>query len=84
MNKDYLTVKELADILDVSRVTIFNRIKNGQIKAAKVGKMYIIDKKDLVEIIDVELSEESKIKISKGIDKVITEYGDVLKKLGKE
>lgn len=83
-NKQYLSVKELADVLQVSRITIFNRIKNGQIKAEKIGRNYIISKDDLKEIIQGELSDKLKKEIEKGVKKVVEEYGETLKLLGKE
>ena len=39
--KKYLTVKELADLLGISRVAVFKKIKNGQICAEKIGRNYI-------------------------------------------
>lgn len=81
---DYFTVKQLADILRVSRVTIFNRIKNGEIKAEKIGKTYIIPKNQLPEIVGDELSEKLKKEIARGVKKVVSEYGETLKMLGQE
>ncbi len=83
-NKQYLSVKELADILHVSRITVFNRIKNGQIKAEKVGRNYIIAKENLKDVIQGELSDKLKGEIERGVKKVVDEYGDTLKLLGKE
>ncbi len=83
-DKQYLSVKELADILHVSRITVFNRIKNGQIKAEKVGRNYIISKDNLKDIIQGELSDKLKKEIERGVKKVVDEYGDTLKLLGKE
>ncbi len=84
MNKDFYSVKELADLLHLSRITIFNRIKNGKIEAEKVGRNYIIKKKDVDLIILDGLTDKVKSEIEKGVKRVIAEYGDVLKKLGKE
>jgi len=83
-NKQYLSVKELADILHVSRITVFNRIKNGQIKAEKVGRNYIILKDNIKDIVRGELSDKLKKEIERGVKKVVDEYGDTLKLLGKE
>lgn len=82
--KNYFTVTELADILNISRVAVFKKIKNGQIKAEKIGRDYAIFKKDLNGIVRGELTDKSKEEIEKGVTKVVEEYGDVLKKLGKE
>ncbi|MDD4411841.1 MAG: helix-turn-helix domain-containing protein [Bacilli bacterium] len=82
--KSYYTIKELADIMNLSRVTIFNRIKAGKIKAEKVGRNYIIHKKDLEGILGNDLTADDKISIEKGVKKVLNEYGDTIRMLGKE
>jgi excisionase family DNA binding protein len=84
IKKDYLTVKELADILHISRIAVFNKIKNGLIKAEKVGKTYIISKSNLKGILGDKLDEKSKRGIEKGVGRVVKEYGETLKRLGKE
>lgn len=44
--EDYISTTEAAKLLEVSTVTIFNMIKDGRIKAQKVGRNYIINKKN--------------------------------------
>ena len=44
--KDFYTTKELAEILGISRVAVFKKIKNGTIKAQKIGRNFVIFKKD--------------------------------------
>lgn len=82
--KDYFTVKELADLLRVSRITVFNRIKSGKIKAKKIGRNYIIYQKDLMDLSTNQLTENDKQNIEIGVKKVLKEYGDTIKMLGKE
>ena len=84
IKKDYFTVKELADTIGVSRITIFKRIKAGKIKAEKIGRNYIIYKKDLDGFSKNELTSEEKVNIEIGVKKVLKDYGDVIKMLGKE
>lgn len=83
-NNNFLTVKELAGILGISRIAVFNKIKKGQLIAKKVGKTYLIPKDQLVGIINDNLTEEEKINIKIGVNKVIHDYGETLKMLGKE
>ena len=83
-NNSFVTVKQLADILGISRIAVFNKIKKGQLIANKFGKTYLIEKDQLVGIINNDLSEEEKIKMKKGVSKVIHDYGETLKMLGKE
>jgi len=83
-NKNYLTVKELADLLKISRQAIIKKINNGQIKAEKAGRDYIIFKGNLEGILYDDLTDKLKDEIRNGVAKVVREYGDVLKKLGRE
>lgn len=83
MNRnDYLTTGELAQILGVSRVTVFKKIKKGEIKAIKIGRNFVIEKKYLDQIND--LTESQKEEISKSVGKTLKEYGETLRLLGKE
>ncbi len=83
-NKENYSISELAEILNISRQAVLKKIKNNQIYAEKVGRIYIIPKDRLDGIITDELTDNLKKEIEKGIDKVISEYGETLKKLGKE
>jgi len=78
------TVKQLADILGVSRIAVFKKIQNGSIKAKKVGKTYYIPRKELKGLVYSDLSDKLKNEIEHGVKKVVREYGDLLKMLGKE
>ncbi len=82
--KNYYTVKELADIMSLSRITIFKRIKAGKIKAEKIGRNYIIYKNDLKEMFSNNLTKDDKISIKNALKIVLNEYGDTIRMLGKE
>ncbi|OGF19395.1 hypothetical protein A3G56_01360 [Candidatus Falkowbacteria bacterium RIFCSPLOWO2_12_FULL_45_10] len=84
VDKKYYTVKELADIMKISRIAVFKKVQNKQIKAEKVGKTYIILKDEVEKFIDNDLSERLKMEIEKGVSKVIKEYGETLRLLGRE
>jgi len=47
MKYEFLTVKEVANILKVGNMTIYRYIKAGKIEAYKVGKDYRIKKAEL-------------------------------------
>ena len=49
-NKFY-TLKEVAEILRVSRQTIYNNLKRGRIKATKYGKEYRISEEELQDLL---------------------------------
>lgn len=81
--KQYYTVKEVANLLNISRVAVFNKIKKGEIKAEKIGRNYAIHKTDLPFILGEELDEETKKEISDSVSRVVKEYGEALKMLSK-
>jgi excisionase family DNA binding protein len=47
MEKDFYTIRELAELLRISKVAVFKRVKRGSIKGQKMGRDFIIFKKDL-------------------------------------
>lgn len=47
-----LTVKEAMEFLRVSQSTIYRMIKRGDLKAHKVGKKWLMYKKDLKEFVE--------------------------------
>ena len=81
---DFLSTAELAKILGISRIAVFNKIKKGEIKAQKIGRNFIIDKKDLGGILGNALNSAQKMEIDKAVLKTVKEYGETLKLLGKE
>ena len=83
-NSQFVSTAELAKLLGISRIAVFKKIKNGEIKATKVGRAFIIDKKDIPEIAGNALSEENKRGIEESVVKTIKEYGETLRLLGKE
>jgi len=81
-NKEFLTTTELAKLLGISRVAVFKKIKKGEIKAEKIGRNFVIRKKDLEIILGNVLSKKDKTEIEKAVKKVVKEYGETLKLLG--
>lgn len=49
-SKNFYTTTELAKILKISRIAVFNKIKRGEIKAQKMGRNFVIFKRDLENI----------------------------------
>jgi excisionase family DNA binding protein len=45
--KDFYTTKELVKILGISKQSVLKRIGRGNIPAVKIGRDYIIFKKDI-------------------------------------
>lgn len=84
MANKYFSTTELAKMLGISRVAVFKKIKIGEIKAKKIGRNFVIDKKNLPEISGSVLAEDNKREIEKAVDKTVQEYGQTLKLLGQE
>ena len=84
MAKELLSTGEAARILGISRIAVFKKIKSGTIKAQKAGRNFIIEKKELGDVLGSVLRGDRKREIEKAVKKVVEEYGTALKLLGKE
>lgn len=84
VSKKYLTIPELAKLLGVSRIAIYNRVKKGQIPAIKIGRIYVITDQEIAGILGKEVTRREKKRIDAAVRKTVQEYGEVLKRLGKE
>lgn len=83
MNENYISTTEAAKILGISPVAVFKKIKKGEIKASKIGRNYVIDKRSLGTIYR-DITNEQRKKVAAGVEKAVKEYDEALKKLGKE
>jgi excisionase family DNA binding protein len=81
---NYLTIPQLAEILGISRIAVYKKVKKGEIEAIKIGRTYAIPKKLILGILGKTLKKTSKQEIDKAIRKTVDEYGEVLKLLGRE
>ena len=84
MEKELFSTIEAAKMLGVTRIAVHHRIKSGKLKATKVGRNYVIEKRDLLEAVGEELGEEKKRQIEIVVNKAVEDYGEALKKLGEE
>jgi excisionase family DNA binding protein len=84
MNKEYYSTIEAAKILRVSRISVFNWAKKGNIQAIKVGKNYIIPYSAILEKLGKNIGSEKKIAIEKAIDRAMKDYGETFRLLAKE
>ena len=80
--KDYYTVSELAQLLGISRIAVFKKIKKRQIKAIKIGRNFAISKKEIASVTGQTLTTSQKTLINKAVNKTLQEYGQALKMLG--
>jgi len=84
MNKNLISTNELAQMLGISHVAVFKKIKSGEIKARKVGRNYVIDTADLTDVFGYEVSEKRAKDIERVVKRVIKDYGQTLELLGEE
>ena len=78
------STQEVANILHLSRIEVFRKIKAGKIKAEKIGRNYVIPYESLEEILGETIGTNKRKEIEKVIDKALKEYGEAFKKLSKE
>jgi excisionase family DNA binding protein len=87
--REYVSIAELAKILGISRVAVFKQVQRGAIPAQRFGRAYAIPM-DHVRSMRNEQSPnpvapyDKKPQIRKVVKKVVDEYGETLKLLGKE
>ena len=84
MEKELMTTSEVARILGISRIAVFKKIKAGDIKATKVGRSFVIHRDDLPNVLSKVIGDGRKKEIERAVKKVVVDYGQTLKLLGKE
>jgi transcriptional regulatory protein LevR len=80
---NFISTREAMEITGYSRMHILRLIKSRVIKGKKIGNAYIVERNSIGGIYK-EMTSSDKSQIEKGVDRVISEYGEALKKLGKE
>jgi len=83
-NNKYITIPQLAKILGVSRIAVYKKVKKGEIEAIRIGRNYAINKESVANILGKDLKDKDKKEIDKAVKKTLEEYGEVLKRLGRE
>lgn len=78
--KKFLSVKEMAKILGISRMQVIRKIKKGKIKAFRVGRSWVIEARGLGPIFE-KITNFEKKQVEKAVKKVIREYGETLRLL---
>lgn len=83
-NNEYISIQELATILGISRIAVYNKVKKGQIKATRIGRSFAIPKQYVDSILGKTLGAKDRQEIDAAVKKTVKEYGEVLKLLGRE
>jgi excisionase family DNA binding protein len=82
--KRYITIPQLAKVLGMSRIAVYKKVKKGQIKAIRIGRVYAVSEAYLTKILGRPLRRKDKVEIENAVKKTVREYGEVLKLLGRE
>lgn len=80
-DKQYISTTEAAKILGISRIAVFRKIKNGRIKAQKIGRNFVIERNRIVHDRNTPLTKREKTVIDQAVEKTVKEYGETLKML---
>ena len=81
---NYTTIPQLAKMLNLNRVTVFNWVKLGKIKATKVGGTWIIDDPEVSRILEGKLTKKQEQDIKAAVKTAVKEYGELFKRLSRE
>lgn len=84
MKKRFLSTGELAKLLGISRVAVYKKIKKGKIDAFKVGNRYVISRRALDNLLGKNLTTKQKRIVESAVKKVVSDYGETLRLLGRE
>lgn len=85
LHKNFLSTSQVAELLGVSRVTIFRWIKEGTMKAEKVGRNYVIAHDEFMKHLGKQpLNDVQKGEIKNLVDKAMIDYGETIRMLGRE
>lgn len=64
MAEKYFSTAEVAEMLGISRIAVFKKIKSGKLPAMQVGRGYVIAKNDFLELHKKMLSREHRRELS--------------------
>ena len=84
LRKNYFSSSEIAEILGISRVAVFKKIKKGEIKAKRFGRFWLIKDKELKNILGETLTSAQKKFLERAVRRTVNEYGETLRLLGNE
>ena len=79
-----ITIPQLAKLLGVSRIAIYNRVKKGEIPAIRIGRDYAITDQTVANILGKKVSSQEKRRIDDAVSLAVREYAEVLKLLSRE
>lgn len=84
----YISIPELAKILNISRIAVYKKVKKGEIEAIRVGRNYAISQEYIMdhmsEMVKKVYPRKRKKEINQAVDKAFDQYKETFIRLGKE
>ena len=82
--KDYITIPEMAKLLGISRIAVFNKVRSGKIQEVKVGRNYAIAASQIEDFLGGVLTDKQKQEIELSVKETIRDYSETMKLLGND
>ncbi len=76
----YLTIKQVADLLGVSRIAVFQKVKKGLITGEKIGRNYVIPSDHIDGILGKTLGEKDIQRLNTCLERISSDFGGILSK----
>ena len=83
-SRRYFSIPDVAALLGMSRVAVYKKVKNGEIPAMKLGRTYAISGVYVAQLLGKNVGQVRKKQIERAVKRVVKEYGELLRMLGKE
>lgn len=80
-DQEYYSIAEVAKLLGLSRVAVYNRVKTKALAAKRFGRSYYISADTVAALTQRTLTEDRREQIDHAVRKVVKEYGVTLKLL---
>lgn len=80
-NQQFYTTAQAAEKMGISRVAVYKKIQKGQLKAVRRGRFLVVPAEEFGHR---ELTTGQKTVITDGVNRTLSEYGEVLRMLGAE
>jgi excisionase family DNA binding protein len=80
----YFSIPDAASLLGMSRVAVYKKVKSGEIRAIKLGRTYGISSTYMAQLLGKNVGHVRRKQIDRAVKRVVREYGELLRMLGKE
>ena len=81
--REYVTIPELAKVLGISRIAVYNRVKQGKIPAIRIGRSFGVPAAAVEGLTGRVLTGPDKAEVERAVRRTVKEYSEVLKLLGR-